>query len=265
VVRDWHAEDYQGATLRRGRLLERARRGDWRELENMLGSLTEEGAGEVYQASLLRLLRGCDDERKLAVITGFVTNQSAWVRSAAVLGLGEKMSAKVLGPLMQALGDSSRGVRVRAGLALAAMPPGGLELALQAKLESAWGEVEAAYSARRGDPVAVVEFSGFLCLRGKPVRGAEEVERVLPVAGAGEEVLLRLAAAGARVQAGNVHAAETHLRRALLVAPRDAEVWRRWIQFLEGAGRVGDVVDARREGRRRLGAEGWNRVEQGMR
>ena len=121
-VRKWHAKDYQAEVLRRGRLIDAARNRQWKQLPEMLAELQRKGDA-VYKASLVRLLRGCTDGRQWPVLRGLLKDPSPLVRSSAAAALSDRLTPESIAALLQATGDESRLVRIRAALALASVPP----------------------------------------------------------------------------------------------------------------------------------------------
>jgi tetratricopeptide (TPR) repeat protein len=122
-VRRWYKNDYQAEVLRRAELIDLARRRQWKRLPEMLAELQKSGSDEVYRTSLVRLLSGCDDSSKWPILLGRLQDPSPLVRSSAASALGGHLTPEVLGALLAATVDSSRLVRIRAAMSLAALPP----------------------------------------------------------------------------------------------------------------------------------------------
>ena len=145
-VRKWHAKDYQAEVLRRGRLIDAARKGEWKQLPEMLAELgtvpdlagtvrstvaksglspsaeLRKRGDAVYKASLVRLLRGCPDGRQWPVLRGLLKDPSPLVRSSAASALSDRLTPASVAALLAATDDDSRLVRIRAALALASVP-----------------------------------------------------------------------------------------------------------------------------------------------
>ena len=65
-VRQWHKRDYQKPVLERAALVDAARRGDWRRLGDILAYIGSKDRDEVFAASLIRLLHGCESPGQMA-------------------------------------------------------------------------------------------------------------------------------------------------------------------------------------------------------
>lgn len=118
-VRQWHQKDYQAPVLDRTALIDSARRGDWARLPEMLAYIKNQDRDEVTATSLIRLLRGCDDQKKWPTILEALHDPSPLVRSAAADHLQQLQSKEAIQALVEATGDESRLVRVRAAAGIA--------------------------------------------------------------------------------------------------------------------------------------------------
>jgi hypothetical protein len=78
LVRAWYTNDYQAATLRLGSLIAAARKGDWSRLPEITRYLAGHDREEIWAASFLHLLRGCDDESKWAGIVPCLKDPHRW-------------------------------------------------------------------------------------------------------------------------------------------------------------------------------------------
>jgi tetratricopeptide (TPR) repeat protein len=121
-VRNWSKGDYQATVLKRAALIDAARKRDWTKLPEMLAYIGDPKSDEIFVTSLIRLLAGCDDPKKVPVLRAALDKQSPLVRGAAVEGLGQSPSIEVLQDIAAATGDEYRLVRVRAAAALAQFP-----------------------------------------------------------------------------------------------------------------------------------------------
>ncbi len=150
--RQWYKPDYQAEVLRRADLLDQARKQRWQRLPAMLAEIESPGGDEVYKTSLVRLLQGCEDERKWPALLRALQDASPLVRSSAATALGGHLSPDVLEALLKAAGDESRLVRIRAAMALAAVRPQSLaDPATRANLDRATRDFMAAMLARPDD------------------------------------------------------------------------------------------------------------------
>jgi tetratricopeptide (TPR) repeat protein len=122
-VRKWYKSNYQVETVRRGQLIDAARKSQWSRLGEMLAELDKKEPGPVYKTSLVRLLRTCSDPRVRPALLRALEDPSPLVRSAAASALGDRLTPEVVKKLLAAARDPSRLVRIRAALALAAVAP----------------------------------------------------------------------------------------------------------------------------------------------
>jgi tetratricopeptide (TPR) repeat protein len=161
-VRKWYERDYQAEVLRRAELIDRARKRQWKRLPEMLAELQKEGPDEVYKASLVRLLRGCEDGSKWPVLLGRLHDPSPLVRSSAASALGDRLTPEVVSALLASAADSSRLVRIRTAMALAALPPQSLASErARASLEKANRDFTTAMQARPDDWASYANLGNF--------------------------------------------------------------------------------------------------------
>jgi tetratricopeptide (TPR) repeat protein len=118
-VRSWHSGDYQAPLLKRAGLIEEAKKGDWRNLPEMLQYIQSKDRNQVVAATLIRLMFMNRDERILPALLAASKDPSPLVRSAAVQALGYRHSPDADAALMQAAGDDYRVVRISAACGLA--------------------------------------------------------------------------------------------------------------------------------------------------
>ena len=76
----------------------------------------------IYKASLVRLVRGCQDESKWPVLVKALGDNSPLVRSSAASALASHLNGETIPALLAATRDPSRLVRIRAAMALAPIP-----------------------------------------------------------------------------------------------------------------------------------------------
>ena len=150
--RQWYKRDYQSDVLRRAELLDQARKQQWKRVPEMLAEIEKAGSDEVYTTSLVRLLQGCDDDRKWPVLVRALQNPSPMVRSSAASALGGRLTPETLKALLAAAGDPSRLVRIRVAMTLAALRPESLHDAKErANLDRASRDFMVAMQARPDD------------------------------------------------------------------------------------------------------------------
>lgn len=118
-VRKWHKDDYQKETLYIGSLIDEARGGNWKRLDEMLKVIQTNKCGEVFTNSLIRILTSCNNPKKWPVLLEATKLESPLVRSSATLGLLGYQTDEAKLALFQAAKDDFRLVRLAAAQALA--------------------------------------------------------------------------------------------------------------------------------------------------
>jgi len=147
-VRQWRKRDYQAPVLQRASLIDAARNRDWEQLPAMLEYLESDDGDAVFTASLIRLLRPCNDDRKWPILVRALKDPSPLVRANAAEALGDRIDPIALEALSAVLQDKSRLVRIRAASAMAAIPEGLLDTGMAAAYEKAAGEFKTTLDAR---------------------------------------------------------------------------------------------------------------------
>jgi len=152
-VRQWHRDDYQKPALEAAHLVDAARRQDWKRLDDMLAYIARENRDEVTAASLIRLLRACNSDKKWAVlIKTLQADPSPLVRAASADGLDGYLTGVSLKALLEATLDEYRLVRVRAAGNLAGIHPDRLQKDTHRKgLEKATAELIKGMNTRGDD------------------------------------------------------------------------------------------------------------------
>ena len=113
-VRSWYADDYQAPILRRARLVADAKKGDFRNLPEMLKYIESKDRNEVFAASLIRLMAMRRDERITPVLLSALKDSSPLVRSAAARAINMRPSTVMRSALLDAANDDYRVVRIGA-------------------------------------------------------------------------------------------------------------------------------------------------------
>jgi tetratricopeptide (TPR) repeat protein len=147
-VRQWRKRDYQAPVLHRASLIDAARRRDWEKLPAMLEYVGSKDHDAVFAASLIRLLRLCNDDRKWPVFIRALADPSPLVRASAAQSLGDRIDDKALEALSSVIQDKSRLVRIRAAEAMAAIPRNLLDAKTAAAFDKAAVEFKATLDAR---------------------------------------------------------------------------------------------------------------------
>ncbi len=166
VVRSWSRRDYQAKILAPARLIDAARKEDWRRLDEMLALLTGGERDEVVAVSLIRLLRSCDDERKWPALLELLKDPSPFVRAAAADALAGYPSPEAVTALAAATRDDYRLVRIRAAASLAAVPRRMFSQRDGEAIEAATSEFLASLRTRPDDPAAHTNLGNFYLNRG---------------------------------------------------------------------------------------------------
>jgi Tfp pilus assembly protein PilF len=226
-VREWHERDYQKPVLERARLIAAAREGRWDSLPAMFDLLAGSERDEITAVSLVRLLDGCDDERKRPALIRLATEDpSPLVRGAAVTGLKASavLRANPSSPMdaalratLNATRDPRRLVRVRAAAALAGVPVAALEPADRESLAKATDEFATALRARPEDAAAHYTLGNFHLDRGELERAAVCYENALRIRDDFPEALIHSALALHAL--GRAAEAKVALERACRLAP----------------------------------------------
>jgi len=224
LVRDWHPErrDYQAATLETGRLIAAARLRDWSKLPEINRYLASPRRGEVWAASLLALLGGCEDDAKWAGVRACLDDHSPLVRAAAVQALGEGVRPEFIPLLTKAARDPVRLVRFRAANALAGVPGEMIPVADRPAVATATDELVASLLARPDDAGSHYNL-GNLRLEQHDTAGAiQAFTAANHLQPRDPAALVNLSLA--LNQAGQNEPAEASLRSALRLSPTNAAV-----------------------------------------
>jgi tetratricopeptide (TPR) repeat protein len=147
-VRQWRKRDYQTPVLHRASLIDAARGRNWKKLPAMLEYLERNDREAVFAASLIRLLRPCNDDRKWPFLIRALEDPSPLVRASAAESLGDRIDEATVKALSAAIQDKSRLVRVRAASAMAALPRDLLDTRTAAAFDIAAGELKSTLDAR---------------------------------------------------------------------------------------------------------------------
>ncbi|MGO8747778.1 MAG: tetratricopeptide repeat protein [Thermoguttaceae bacterium] len=220
-ARKWYTNGYQADVLRRAELIDMARKRQWKRLPEMLAELKKDGADEVYKNSLVRLLSGCDDDRKWPVLLERLHDPSPLVRSSAVSALGGHLTPEVLKALVASAADRSRLVRIRTAMSLAALPPQSLPSERdRANLEKANRDFTTAMQARPDDWASHANLGNFYMDRRDFPAAASCFETAAALEPRQIGPMVNAAMAYSNLDQNNK--AEKSLRRALAMEPNNA-------------------------------------------
>jgi len=216
-VRQWHKEDYQAPVLERAGLIDAARKGDWKRLPKMLSVLEGTDRDQIYAASLVRILRSCDDSRKWPVITKMLKDPSPLVRSAAAESFTGRLTPETIAALLPLTRDDFRLVRVRTAGALAGVPDEMLDDASRKSLDAATAEFKTAMLARPDDFASWYNLGNFHAERHDYDEAIASFERSVKLRP--DHIAPLVNASLIYNQLGRNDQAEEALRRALKVNP----------------------------------------------
>ncbi len=244
-TRRWFGDsDYSDQVLRRGRLIEAARKGNFAREGEMLAEIVGEGRDEVLAVSLIRLLRPHESEKKRAALLQAIQDVSPLVRGAAAEALGDHLDPAALAALVAATRDDYRLVRVRAAAALASLPDEHLSPADRPAVAAALAEAEAALESRPDDPTAHYNLGNLKLQRGDipgAVASFETASKLRP------DFLAPLVNVSlAHSQLGHNDRAERALRRALALEPKNVAANLNLGLLLGELGRPEEAVSALR-------------------
>ena len=219
-VRQWHKIDYQRPVLERATLVDAARKGQWDKLPAMLAYIQDPRGDHVTQASLIRLLRSCDDPRRLPVVLKALQHPNPLVRAAAAGSVGGPVTPAARDPLARATGDEYRLVRIRAAASLAGVPIDSLPAAQQESVRKATDELIASYNARPDDFSNHTNLGNFYLDQGRLDQSIQSFETAIRLRPDSVGTLVNASMAYSR--AGRTADAERVLDQALRQAPDNA-------------------------------------------
>lgn len=222
-VGKWYKKDYQAETIRRAELLDAARKNQWKRLSEMLAEIGNKEGDSVYKASLVRVLGGCEDERKWPVLVAALKDPSPLVRSSAAAGLVGHFTPEVIHALLAATTDPLRVVRLRAVMSLAALPPEQITNAEDRRnLEKAETEFMKAMRARPDDWSSYANLGNYYMEQRDFAAAVRYFETAIKLEPRSLGPLVNSAVAYSNL--GRNEDAEKSLRRALVVDPGNAAV-----------------------------------------
>ena len=219
-ARQWHKDDYQRPVLERATLVDAARKRQWDKLPAMLAYIQDSKGDNVTQASLIRLLRSCDDGRRLPVVLRALQHLSPLIRAAAASSVGDIITPETREALVRATGDEYRLVRIRAAASLAGVPTAALPAEQQESVRKATDELVAAYNARPDDFANQTNLGNFYMDQGRLDQSIQSFENAIRLRPDSVGTLVNASMAYSR--AGRAADAERVLDQALRVAPNNA-------------------------------------------
>lgn len=222
LVRQWHTNDYQAPVLRHAGWIDEARSNRWTKLPEMLAYLESPNPGQILAASLIRLLANCPSNTVDSVLIRALKNPSPLVRSSVANTMGTRLNPGFVGPLLTAIGDDSRLVRIRAASALAAVPLENTPSESRPALERACVEFESAMNARPDDAPSHYNLGNFFYARNKIEDAAAQFQTAIRLQPDNLPALVN--GALAENQLGRNEQAERYLREAFKLSPTNSAV-----------------------------------------
>ncbi|HMK34009.1 MAG TPA: tetratricopeptide repeat protein [Desulfomonilaceae bacterium] len=219
-VRKWRQRDYQAAVLHRAGLIAAARARDWSRLPDMLAYLENKDRDEVFTASLIRLLRPCEDETKWPAVLNAMKDPSPLIRAAVAESLAQNRSHESASALETAATDGSLLVRIRSAAALSGFPKTSLGDRNLAAVEKATAEYVGSLSARPDHWASHYNLGNLFLNQGKLQPAAAEFQTASRLDPQEVSPLVNLSIVQARM--GEFGNADESLKRALLIAPKNA-------------------------------------------
>jgi tetratricopeptide (TPR) repeat protein len=217
LVRQWRHRDYQAPVLKQAALLDGARRRDWSKLPEMLEAIAGPGRDAVFAASLLRLLPGSQDSRTQEAVLKALKDPSPLVRAAAAENLGLNLSPKTAAALIEATGDDTRLVRVKAAASLSGYPLERLKGEEAKRLEKANMEYLAFIQARPDQWTAHYNLGNYYLSRGELQPAVESFKTAIRMEPQAVLAMVNTSIAYSRL--GDNRKAEESLQQALKAAP----------------------------------------------
>jgi tetratricopeptide (TPR) repeat protein len=245
-VREWHNRDYQKEILEQANLIDEARKQDWSHLDKMLQYINNKDRDEVVAASLIRLLRACNSQKKWnRIINVLKEDPSPLVRASAAEALDNYITAKSLRVLLGATNDKYRLVRVRAAVSLASIPPERLRDNYQKDLQKATEEYLEGLQARADDYINHYNLGNFYLARrytDQAIRSFETSIKLRP-----DYLASYVNVAFAYNVAGRNEQAESSFRKALRLDPNSLATHINLGMLLGEQSRLSEAEDAFRK------------------
>ena len=217
-VRKWHKEDYQKPVLEIAALIDQARKGDWKNLSEMLAYLQRKDKDEIFANSLIRLLRNRQDDRTGRVLAQLLENDpSPLIRSSAADGLEPYLSNVTIPILARAARDPYRLVRVRAVPSLASVPEHMIRAGLREAVQNASDEYIAAMASRPDDAMAHYNLGNFYAAKNKSQQAIESYETSIKLQN--DLILPYVNVSLAYNRLGDNNTAAERLKQAIVIEP----------------------------------------------
>jgi tetratricopeptide (TPR) repeat protein len=219
-VREWRSRDYQAPILRLGRMVEAARKQDWKHLPEILDYIVSPDRQEIFATSLIRLIAGCPDPKVPPVLLEAMQDPSPLVRSAAAEALQFHLTPAAVDALLRATGDDYRLVRIRAAAGLLEYPRRDLQPADAERLARATDEYLAFIRARPDQWPSHYNVGNYYLAKGDLSKAVDAFEQAIRIEPRAIMPLINASIAHARL--GEMKRSEELLRQALRFSPKDA-------------------------------------------
>jgi Tfp pilus assembly protein PilF len=177
---------------------------------------------EIWAASLIQLLRVCDDEAKWPGIVACLKDASPLVRVAAVEAIGDQLRPETTGPVVAATRDESRLVRIRAAGVLAGVPREMIAKPDRKAVDAATDELLVSFLARPDDAASWHNLGNFHLERHEVPQATDAFETAIKLQPQNISSLVNISLA--YNSAGQNDKAEASLRRALRLDSTNAAV-----------------------------------------
>ncbi|MBN2108111.1 MAG: tetratricopeptide repeat protein [Deltaproteobacteria bacterium] len=221
-VRKWFKNDYQEPYLKSAMFIHAARNSDWSKLPEMLSFIENPKREEIAAASLIRLLRSCNDTRKWPVFINSLKNDpSPLVRSAAAGSLIGSPMGETASVLFNAMNDTHALVRIRAVSVLAVLSSQSLMPEYRQRFEKAFLEFTGMLSARPDEAQSYFKLGNLYLERREIKRALAMYEHTLMLQPDTTQALIN--SAMAYYYLGQQHEAEKTLLKALKAEPANAQ------------------------------------------
>ena len=219
-VREWRSRDYQKPVLQRAELIDAARKRDWSKLQEMLDYIVSKDHDEVFAASLIRLLRGNQQQRIQQVLLRAIGDPSPLIRASAAESIAVEPTTETLQALVEATSDGYRLVRIRAAAALAGYPNIRLQEEYAKSLEKANKEYRDSIMVRPDQWTSHYNMGNYYLNRGELKQAVASYDKALKLEPRAVMAMVNSSLAYAGM--GENDKADKSLQKALKIAPDNA-------------------------------------------
>jgi Tfp pilus assembly protein PilF len=186
----------------------------------MLDYIANKDRDEVFAASLIRLLRGNQDQRIQQVLLRAIGDPSPLIRASAAESIAVEPTTETLQALVEATSDGYRLVRIRAAAALAGYPNIRLQGEHAKNLEQANKEYLDSMTARPDQWTSHYNMGNYYLNRGETKKAISFYDKALKLEP--QVVMAMVNSSIAYAQLGENSRADRTLQKALKIAPDNA-------------------------------------------